>query len=589
MEPHEDLIMQKPPYFMLFPNDTMKVIFANMDLLSLFYARVVSKQWHSVYRFIELDQLNRYFNLPQPQKHSNTVSKALLSIVNREQYCLWLIHQFLHLLDDTSSTLTVRSICSKLESIALPIFRRHYVTSNWEEIKKQSKIENPNYSFMEHLLDKVAYPVSPIYQVAGIGSDNTAFIQEYVEMIIVLAANNFVKLTLAWRTNQRSEDHSYQFAAVTVKNDDVSQELQLATFYSRTRNQNLIHLEYFNWHNTGVKSRRWTDFAIKANEDNITTLKQWLEIDSTLSNLQLYHFLRLLMLEFKPKSSLELFPTAQTAKEKLSMLLSNKENSPEYHQLFADLLSEIHLLTNKWLIKANLIEVLQKSTTYLHLFYNITPQTKLELNQLIEDMALIKWEEEMAEYEALDEDPQHAIWTSYFNHIIVTFDKLIETQAKNEESIIMEWIVDEWENEDFGYNIPLIHILEPFTSMSYWEELVNETDWIPAHKAKYNPDQFPSKLNVVHEKENIHVTSPKELEISFNMTNDTWERLISVLDLKHVDKNMLCDFFLVVSGLYAFTDGVNNDTKGIRRYYCGEAGTEKLLAFIQDRLSHQGT
>lgn len=71
----------------------------------------------------------------------------------------------------------------------------------------------------------------------------------------------------------------------------------------------------------------------------------------------------------------------------------------------------------------------------------------------------------MAEYEALDEDPQHAIWTSYFNHIIVTFDKLIETQAKNEESIIMEWIVDEWENEDFGYNIPLIHILEPFTSM----------------------------------------------------------------------------------------------------------------------------
>lgn len=39
------------------------------------------------------------------------------------------------------------------------------------------------------------------------------------------------------------------------------------------------------------------------------------------------------------------------------MLLSNKENSPEYHQLFADLLSEIHLLTNKWLIKANLIEV----------------------------------------------------------------------------------------------------------------------------------------------------------------------------------------------------------------------------------------
>jgi hypothetical protein len=39
------------------------------------------------------------------------------------------------------------------------------------------------------------------------------------------------------------------------------------------------------------------------------------------------------------------------------MLLSNKENSPEYHQLFADLLSEIHLLTNKWLIKANLTEV----------------------------------------------------------------------------------------------------------------------------------------------------------------------------------------------------------------------------------------
>ena len=71
-------------------------------------------------------------------------------------------------------------------------------------------------------------------------------------------------------------------------------------------------------------------------------------------------------------------------------------------------------------------------------------------------------------------------------------------------------------------------------------------------------------MNVAHEKENIHVTSPKELEIAFNMTNDTWERLISVLDLKQVDKNMLCDFFLVVSGLYAFTDGVNNDTKGIR-------------------------
>jgi hypothetical protein len=90
MEPHEDLIMQKPPYFMLFPIDIMKVIFANMDLLSLFYARVVSKQWHSVYRFVVLDQLNRYFNLPQPQpqKHSNTISKALLSIVNREQCTL---------------------------------------------------------------------------------------------------------------------------------------------------------------------------------------------------------------------------------------------------------------------------------------------------------------------------------------------------------------------------------------------------------------------------------------------------------------------------------------------------------------------
>jgi hypothetical protein len=55
---------------------------------------------------------------------------------------------------------------------------------------------------------------------------------EYVEMIIVLAANNFVKLTLAWRTNQRSEDHSYEFTAVTVKNDDISQELQVESLFS---------------------------------------------------------------------------------------------------------------------------------------------------------------------------------------------------------------------------------------------------------------------------------------------------------------------------------------------------------------------
>lgn len=74
------------------------------------------------------------------------------------------------------------------------------------------------------------------------------------------------------------------------------------------------------------------------------------------------------------------------------------------------------------------------------------------------------WEEEMAEYTARDEAPQKEIWTSYFRHIIVKFDQLIRTQAEDEKSIIIEWIVDEWENEDDGYNIPLRHTLEPFTS-----------------------------------------------------------------------------------------------------------------------------
>jgi hypothetical protein len=51
------------------------------------------------------------------------------------------------------------------------VFRRHYINSNWEEIKKMSKIREPSFHLMEHLLDKVAYPTSPICQVAGIGAE----------------------------------------------------------------------------------------------------------------------------------------------------------------------------------------------------------------------------------------------------------------------------------------------------------------------------------------------------------------------------------------------------------------------------------
>jgi hypothetical protein len=239
-------------------------------------------------------------------------------------------------------------------------------------------------------------------------------------------------------------------------------------------------------------------------------------------------------------------------------------------------------------MKANLIDVLQNSNTHLHLFYNITPQTKLELVQLMEDMVLLRWEEEMAEYTARDEAPQKEMWTSYFRHIIVTFDQLIRTQAEDEKSIIIEWIVDEWENEDDGYNIPLRHTLEPFTSTYYWETLVTATNVHAAHKAKYDPTKFPSETNVAHEKAYSYRSTSEELEIAFNMNNTTWERLISALNLRYIDKNTLCDFFLVVSGLYSFTHGVHIDEKGIRRYHCGEAGAEVLLAFIQDRLSHQG-
>lgn len=45
------------------------------------------------------------------------------------------------------------------------------------------------------------------------------------------------------------------------------------------------------------------------------------------------------------------------AREKLSILLSLTENTTEFHRTFVDLLSQMHLLTNKWLIKANLIKV----------------------------------------------------------------------------------------------------------------------------------------------------------------------------------------------------------------------------------------
>jgi hypothetical protein len=275
------------------------------------------------------------------------------------------------------------------------------------------------------------------------------------------------------------------------------------------------------------------------------------------------------------------------AREKLSILLSLTENTTEFHRTFVDLLSQMHLLTNKWLIKANLIKVLQHSDAFLHLFYNITPQTKLELDQLMEDMFLITWEEEIAAYDALYEDPQKDIWTSYLRHMIITFPKLLSTQAKNEESIIIEWIVDEWENEEYGYNMPLTLILEPFTSKEYWDTIV-EADQDISCKLKYDPNRFPSSINVAIKKMRNYCTPLEQLEIEFNMNNTTWERLITALNLKYIDKNTLCDFFLVVSGLYSFTNGVHNDENGIRRYHCGEAGAEMLLAFIQNKVSQQG-
>jgi hypothetical protein len=346
----------------------------------------------------------------------------------------------------------------------IPVFRRHLIKSNWEELKKQSKIEEPNYHQLEHLLAKVAFPRSPVYQVGGVGAEGyTNFMREYVEMIIVPTANNFVKLTLAWSW-ERNGNYPYLFTAVNVQNDATSEELELATFrYCTGHRHSNPQNDFFSWHD-GIKLRYCTDFAVTPNEENMMLLKQWLNLGSAVSELQMYHFFRLLMLEFKPLSLLEMKPTVQMAREKLSILLSLTENTTEFHRTFVDLLSQMHLLTNKWLIKANLIKVLQHSDAFLHLFYNITPQTKLELDQLMEDMFLITWEEEIAAYDALYEDPQKDIWTSYLRHMIITFPKLLSTQAKNEESIIIEWIVDEWENEEYGYNLPLTLILEPFTS-----------------------------------------------------------------------------------------------------------------------------
>lgn len=143
-------------------------------------------------------------------------------------------------------------------------------------------------------------------------------------MIVVHTADSFVKITLAWDT--ATEDFAYFFIAENMKNDSISEELevssktifnklltpnQIAKYYSLTKNGIPANKDYFSWHNIGVKSLSFTDFAITANEESLTVLKEWLNIDPTVSNLQLYHFLRLLMLEFKLISSIEMRPTGK--------------------------------------------------------------------------------------------------------------------------------------------------------------------------------------------------------------------------------------------------------------------------------------
>jgi hypothetical protein len=288
------------------PLDILLVVFSRIDLLSLNNARIVSKQWLSISHFSMLPRLCQYFNLPN---NVGNISGALLSILHREQCCLQLIDHFLALQDVPTSIQRVRSICDNLRLMYIPVFRRHFINSNWEELKKQSKIEEPNYHQLEHLLAKVAFPRSPVYQVGGVGAEGyTNFMREYVEMIIVPTANNFVKLTLAWSW-ERNGNYPYLFTAVNVQNDATSEELELATFRYCTRHRHSNpQNEFFSWHD-GIKLRYCTDFAVTPNEENMMLLKQWLNLGSAVSELQMYHFFRLLMLEFKPLSLLEMKPT----------------------------------------------------------------------------------------------------------------------------------------------------------------------------------------------------------------------------------------------------------------------------------------